>query len=118
MQKQKNINIFKCQDLIINKVEQVVTDGAGKGPDWPGCRWASGVAGKVLILELWWWLQRHLPWNNSLSHPSVCFYIYVALKKIFRVVGKDVSRQIHLVSEVFNQYLRITCWEGGLESEA
>lgn len=24
-------------------------------------RWASGVAGKVLILELWWWLQRHFP---------------------------------------------------------
>lgn len=82
--KQKNINIFKCQDLIINKVGQVVTDGAGKGPDWPGCRWASGVAGKVLILELWWWLQRHLPWNNSLSHPSVCFCIYVSLKKIFK----------------------------------
>ena len=34
------------------------------------------------------------------------------------MVGKDVSRQIHLVSEVFNQYLRITCWEGGLEAEA
>lgn len=30
----------------------MVIDGAGKEPDWRSTRWASGVAGKVLILEL------------------------------------------------------------------
>ena len=34
LKKQKNVNILKCWDLIIDKVGPVVIDGAGKGPDW------------------------------------------------------------------------------------